>query len=112
MNLAELGAKLPDQTIQWRGFGSPTLIDLNALTGEVITPESVFLESIAKLLEGIFQLQVDVNADRAAENKPPIAFVDRDVEVSATGNPVYVYTVRVEVNTQGALNNLVNPLES
>lgn len=111
MNLNDLGAKLPELTITWRGFGQPTLIDLNRLTGDEVTPESPCLEPVVKLLEGLFQLQQTMNAERMEQDKPALHVIARTVEVSANNNPMYVYTLNVEINAQAALNNLVDPTE-
>lgn len=107
MNFAALGNQLPDNSVVWNGFGNPTTINLNNLTGDTITPESPVLEAMAKLMQGLYQLQQETNAVRATQKKPAIDIVERKVEVSANGNPLYIYSLNVEINAVAALNNVV-----
>lgn len=111
MNLIELGANLPTPLVNWRGFGNPTMIDLNALTGDEVTPESSVFEPVVKLVDAVFQLQQEKNAERIAEDKEPIEFIDRTLETEG-GKLHYVYTIKVEINAQTALNSIVNPIEN
>lgn len=110
LNLASLGQHLPDQSITWAGFGLPVVANLNNISGDELTPESICLEPVAKLLEGLLQLQTKINSERTAANLPKIDVVSRRIEVSADGNPIFAYTLSLEVNPQDALNSVVNPL--
>lgn len=111
LNLNDLGEHLPLDSVTWQGFGLPVMVNLNLVAGDDLTIESPCIEPIAKLLEGLYALQLSINTQRALASQPPIALVDRKVETSANGNPLFFYSLSIEINPQDALNSILNPLD-
>lgn len=110
MNLAQLTAKLPADSIVWAGFGQPTEINLNVVTGDEVTPESNALESLIKLLDAAFRTQNDLNVERARDGLPALNMVGRDVSVDDNGNPVFTYSLSAKIDSNAALNNVSAPV--
>lgn len=110
LNFANLLSKLPEDSIVWAGFGLPVQMNANAITGDTLTPESNPLETLARLLDALVQVESDVNAARAAATPAlsPVNFVSKSIAVNGA-NPVYEWTLRIEVNASASLNNIVSP---
>lgn len=106
LDIATLQQNLPDESIVWGGFGTPVMANLSAISGDAeLTPESLLLETYGRLLDALVAVQSSINESR--EN--PINVIQKTV-LAQQGNPVYQWTVRIEVEASTSLNNPVNPL--
>lgn len=108
LNFQQIAEKLPVESTLWPGFGSPLTLNANRITGDSVTPETGVLETLAKLLEAAYQAQKDINTQRELAGQSTIAIVRRTVIVE-DDTPVFNYTLEVRVDTQAALNNLLDP---
>ena len=109
MNIAGLSQALPDETITWRGFGEPVMLDFSRLSGEALTPESSALEAMVKLLSGLYQQQKQVNQVRFQTGLAPILVVTRTVDTNPDGNPVVNFGISLEIDLNASLSNLIDP---
>jgi hypothetical protein len=106
LDFATLQRKLPDESIVWGGFGTPINANLSAISGdEELTPESLVLETYGRLLDALLAVQNDINASRES----PINLIQKTV-LAQQGNPVFQWTVRIEVAASSSLDNPINPL--
>lgn len=110
MNIQAIADKLADESIVWAGFGQPTQVNLNLVTGDEVTPESSALEPLIKLLNAAYLAQVDLNVERARDGLPALNMVGRDVSVDDNGNPVFTYSLSAKIDSNAALNNVSAPV--
>ncbi|PSB20556.1 hypothetical protein C7B65_06525 [Phormidesmis priestleyi ULC007] len=111
MNIAGLSQNLPDEAITWAGFGEPVRLNFTLLSGESLTPESSALEAMTKLLNGLYQQQIELNQVRAQTGLAPIAVVTRTVDTNADGNPIVTLALSLEIDLNASLNNLIDPTD-
>jgi hypothetical protein len=110
ITITRLAQNLPAQSTTWDGFGQPLMLNTNAITGDENTPDSGALETMAKLLDGLYKTQKAINADRVAMRLEPINIISKVSEFDPpTEKTFVVFTVSVEVNLQTALNNIIDP---
>jgi hypothetical protein len=108
LNFAQLGEKLPVESVRWAGFGSPLTLNANSITEDSVTPETGVLETLAKLLEAAYQAQEAMNMQRELAGQERLTIVRRTV-ITDNDTPIFNYTLEVEIDIQAALNNLVDP---
>ncbi|KAM3091749.1 hypothetical protein ACKFKF_32660 [Phormidesmis sp. 146-12] len=107
INFAGLDQVLPDETMTWRGFGEPVMLNLNRLTGDALTPESSVIEAMGKLLNSLHQLQTQLNEQRQQADQPLLTSFSKVVTVNANGNPIVKLGIELEIDLEASLNNLV-----
>jgi hypothetical protein len=76
---------------------------------ESLTPESSALEAMTKLLNGLYQLQMQTNQTRAQGGLEPITVIARTVDTNSDGNPVVNLGISLEIDLNASLNNLIDP---
>jgi hypothetical protein len=110
ITITRLAQNLPAQSTTWGGFGQPLYLDTNAITGDANTPDSGALETMAKLLDGLYKTQKAINVERVATQLEPINIVSKVSEYDPQTEKTFVtFTVSVEVNLQAALDNIIDP---
>jgi hypothetical protein len=110
ITITRLAQNLPPQSTEWGGFGLPLNLNTNAITGDENTPDSGALETVAKLIDGLYKTQKAINVERAANQLEPINIVSKVSEFDPQTEKTFVtFTVSVEVNLQAALNNIIDP---
>lgn len=110
MILQNVADNLPAESIVWAGFGTPTEINLNAVTGDEITPESTALEPLIKLLNAAYKAQIGLNEQRDRDGLPALDMVKRAVTVDDNDNPVFTYSLSAKIDSAAALNNVSAPI--
>jgi hypothetical protein len=113
ITFAALTESMPPEALRWEGFSTPLFLNLNAITGDELTPESSPLEALGRLLDALHQLQNQINQTRATQFPPlpPIQLVTKMIDGNANGNPVFSWTLSIEVDAAQSLNAPVNPLQ-
>ena len=106
-----LADMLPPGSVEYVG-NNQLKINLTQMTGESLNFQSSCVEPIIKLMNHLVNVTNAVNASRATANPPryPIAFVSKDL-IGTPDAPELEYTMRVAVDTNQFLNNLIDPTD-
>lgn len=84
-------------------------LDLNNLTASNLTLESSIVRGLARYLQAVYDYCEATNKDRESKNLSPINLIHKDVKKSETGNPIYEYTISVEVNSSLTFDGVIDP---
>lgn len=108
MKFSELAKYMPASTIEAAANGQLRL-NLGTLTKNTLTLDSSIIESVGKILQAAHEYTSVVNQKKAENNLAPILFVNKLVRVSENNNPVYVFTVEIEINSAATYDAVIDP---
>lgn len=100
---------VPPNTIEFVGQNQLKL-NFNQLTGKELNPNEALIEGTAKFMQALVALTDAINEDRAKADPPlpPITFASRELEGSIE-QPIFRYTVDLQVNASAFMDNLLDP---
>ncbi|NES22073.1 MAG: hypothetical protein F6K41_24905 [Symploca sp. SIO3E6] len=107
LTFTDLLEKLPPDSVEFVGDNQFKL-NLTQITGEELGFDSSVVEPITKLLDALVKLTQSINDEKLMNDEDSIKFASKDI-VGTPEKPMYEYIVRVDVNPNSFLENLVDP---
>lgn len=109
LTFTRLQETLPEESIRYPG--AILTLDIANLTGTNLDFDSSIFEVYARLLQGLFDLQLKVNQERAQANPPlpPVDFIAKTLKTSTNGNPIYSFTTSFEISSNAILDAVIDP---
>lgn len=111
LTFEDLSTLLPPGSIEFVG-NNQVKINCSILTGDNIVLSSSFVESIARLLRGIAQLNDAIDTERQQLGKPPINFLEQSINSYGDSQNQFSemgFQCRIKVNTNSYIDNLIDP---
>ena len=84
-------------------------LDLNALTSNNLSLDSSIIEGLVRYLQGVYDFSEATNQQREIAGSPKIDLITKNIRISEKGNPIYEYTVSIEVNSSATFDGVIDP---
>ena len=109
MKYSNLVKYLPANSIDPGTTPQRIKLDLNNLTASNLTMDSSIIRGLARYLQAVYDYSEAINKDRESKNLLPINLIHKDIKKSEKGNPIYEYTISVEVNSSTTFDGAIDP---